>query len=97
MPNLSLENANLNALLMVSLTINSRYLKAFITFQSRLSLRQTPFGSAVIGHLESFPSAREFNKMIEELSTVRTNLQDLGRGKGVGAEGNVEVCPILST
>ena len=35
--------------------------------------------------------------MIEELSTVRTNLQDLGRGKGVGAEGNVEVCPILST
>ena len=59
---------------MVSLTINSRYLKAFITFQSRLSLGQTPFGSAVIGHLESFPSAREFNKMIEELSTVRTNL-----------------------
>ena len=62
--------------------MNSRYLKAFITFQSRLSLRQTPFGSAVIGHLESFPSAREFNKMIEELNTVRTNLQDLGRGVG---------------
>ena len=55
-----------------------------------------PFGSAVIGHLESFPSAREFNKMIEELSTVRTNLQHLGRGGGV-AEGNVQVCPILAT
>ena len=64
-----MENANLHALLMVSLT-----------FQSQLSLRHTPFGSAVIGHLESCPSYRELNKITVELSTVGTNLAGFWEG-----------------
>lgn len=51
-----------------------------LTFQSQLSLRQTPFGSAVIGHLESCPSYRELNKMTVELSTVETNLAGFWEG-----------------
>ena len=82
---------------MVSRTISVRYPKAFNTFHSRLSLRQTPFESAVIVHLESCPSYRQLNKMTEELSTLGTNLRGFGKGGGGGAEGNVEVCPILST
>ena len=51
-----------------------------LTFQSQLSLRQTPFGSAVIGPLESCPSYREFDKMTAELSTVGTNLAGFWEG-----------------
>lgn len=51
-----------------------------LTFQSQLSLRQTPFGSAVIGHLESCPSYQELNKMTAELNTVGTNLAGFWEG-----------------
>ena len=79
MPNLSLENANLKCLA-CGFTISSRYQKTFITFHSQLSLRQTPFGSAVTGHLESCLSYRQLNKMTVELSTVGTNLAGFGEG-----------------
>ena len=83
MPNLSLEKANLECLA-CGFTISSRYQKAFITFQSQLSLRQTPFGSAVTGHLESCLSYRQLNKMTEGLSTVGIKLAGFGEVVGGG-------------
>ena len=79
MPNLSLENANLKCLA-CGFTISSRYQKAFITFHSQLSLRQTPFGSAVTVHLESCLSY----KMTEALSTVGIKLAGFGEVVGGG-------------
>ena len=83
MPNLSLENANLKCLA-CGFTISSRYQKAFITFHSQLSLRQTPFGSAVTVHLESCLSYRQLNKMTEALSTVGIKLAGFGEEVGGG-------------
>ena len=79
MPNPSLENANLKCLA-CSFTISSRYQKAFITFQSQQSLRQTPFGSAVTGHFESCLSYRQLYKMTEGLRSVGTKLAGFGEG-----------------
>ena len=92
MPNLSLENANLECLAS-GFTISSRYQKAFITFQSQLSLRQIPFGSAVTGHLESCLSCRQLNKMTEGLSIVGIKLAGFGEVVGGGCR---RYCPGLS-